>query len=78
MAPRKLPFTRVTKLDFLSWTQRLWRYHEDERAKVILEHLGGGKSLVDVDCGPGQLRKRLAGKVSRLVGVEEREGVVSR
>jgi len=73
MAPRKLPLYSGNEAGFLSWTQRLWRHHEDEKAKVILEHLGGAKSLLDVGCGPGQLLKRLAGKISRLVGVDESE-----
>ncbi len=57
--------------EFLSRLQELWRSYEDEKAKVILEHLGGAESLLDLGCGPGQLLKRLAGKVSRLVGVDE-------
>ena len=73
MSPRKLALYSGDEAGFLSWLQKLWRHYEDEKAKVILEHLGGAESLLDVGCGPGELLKRLAGKVSRLVGVDESE-----
>lgn len=73
MSTRKLALYSGDKAGFLSWLQKLWRHYEDEKAKVILEHLGGAESLLDVGCGPGELLKRLAGKVSRLVGVDESE-----
>ena len=73
MSPRKLALYSGDEAGFLSWMQELWRHHDDEKAKVILEHLGGAESLLDVGCGPGQLLKRLADKISRLVGVDESE-----
>jgi len=73
MSPRKLALYSGDEAGFLSRLQKLWRHYEDEKAKVILEHLGGAESLLDVGCGPGELLKRLAGKVSRLVGVDESE-----
>lgn len=73
MSPRKLALYSSDEAGFLSWLQKLWRHYEDEKAKVILEHLGGAESLLDVGCGPGQLLKRLAGKIPRLVGVDESE-----
>jgi len=73
MSSRKLPLYSGDEAGFLSWTQKLWKHHEDEKAKVILKHLVGAESLLDVGCGPGQLLKRLAGKISRLVGVDESE-----
>jgi len=71
MSPKKFTLYSGDEAGFLSWTQKLWRSYEDEKAKVILEHLGGAESLLDVGCGPGQLLKRLAGKIQRLVGADE-------
>lgn len=56
---------------FLSKLQELWKPDEDEKAKVIVEHLDNARSVLDLGCGSGQLLKRLAGKVLRLVGVDE-------
>lgn len=73
MSPRKLALYSGDEAGFLSWTQKLWKHYDDEKAKVILEHLGRAESLLDVGCGPGQLLKRLAGKIPSLVGVDESE-----
>ena len=57
--------------DFLSEREKEWTHHENEKIRMVLKHIDGCDSFLDVGCGSGLMLKAISKNVKKIVGIDE-------